>query len=165
MPNVHPLVVHFPVALLTIYTLFEIARLPFLTRQPWYFHVKAVMLFIGSLGTFVAMQTGEWAEQGFRGTPTMALVELHSAYATATAWVYAVLAVAYLAAWLRMGNVRLGGVPAFLDRVLFRSWILVPASVVGLVLLTITGALGGALVYGGDVDPVVSFIYNLLYRP
>ena len=37
------------------------------------------------------------------------------------------------------------------------------ASALGLVAVTITGALGGALVYGPDVDPFVSLIYRLLF--
>ena len=33
---------------------------------------------------------------------------------------------------------------------------------IGLMLITITGALGGSIVYGTDTDPAVRFIYKIL---
>ncbi|MFA4887422.1 MAG: hypothetical protein WC595_04365, partial [Candidatus Nanoarchaeia archaeon] len=35
-------------------------------------------------------------------------------------------------------------------------------SLIGLMLITITGALGGSIVYGTDTDPVVKLIYKIL---
>lgn len=34
----------------------------------------------------------------------------------------------------------------------------------GLLLITLTGALGGIIAYGPDIDPVASFVYRLLFR-
>lgn len=167
--NIHPIFVHFPIALLSIYTLMEILHLPIFRRQPWWFYTKAVLLFVGTAGGFAAQQTGELAEEGFRGTSTMALVELHSTYATATLWVFCVLSALYLLEWLRRENMWMNitvmHILYKIETTLFRSPILILAAIAGLLLVTITGALGGALVYGGDVDPVVSFFYHLLYRP
>ena len=36
-------------------------------------------------------------------------------------------------------------------------------ALVGIVVITITGALGGAIVYGPEVDPIVSVIYHLFF--
>ena len=36
-------------------------------------------------------------------------------------------------------------------------------ALVGLALITITGALGGAIAFGPNVDPVVYFIYNFFF--
>lgn len=168
--NVHPIFVHFPIALLTVYTLLEVVRFPIIKRQAWWFYVKSVLLIAGMLGGFAALQTGDLAEEGFRGTPTMTLVRIHSTYAAATMWVYGILALLYVIEWLDrdVTNQSVRNSLTILLRIknaLFRPSILVLASIVGLVLVTITGALGGALVYGGDVDPVVSFFYHLLYRP
>jgi len=40
--------------------------------------------------------------------------------------------------------------------------LIVPLALLGLVSVTITGALGGSLVYGPDADPLVSFLYYVL---
>lgn len=167
--NIHPIFVHFPIALLSVYTLMEMMPLPVLTRQQWWFYTKAVLLFTGTIGGFAAQQTGELAEEGFRGTPTMALVELHSTYATATLWVFCVLSALYLLEWMRREGIGRNVKPLQMlikiETTLFRTPLLILGAIAGLLLVTITGALGGALVYGGDVDPVVSFFYHLLYRP
>lgn len=170
--NVHPIFVHFPIALLTLYAFFEIVRLPFIARQQWCFPLKAIMLFAGVLGGFAAMQTGEWAEDIFRGTPTMELVRLHSTFANATMWVYGILAVIYLMEWMRRGDVtpwlpsgmrKIWNHLVRIETTLFNAPLLMLGSLAGLVLITITGALGGAITYGPEVDPVVSFIYGLFF--
>ena len=171
--NIHPLFVHFPIALLILYTVLEIFRLPILTRQQWNFYTKAVLLFTGIAGGFVSLQTGEWAERTYRGTPEMSLIHLHSTYAVAAMWVYGILGVLYFAEWVYRSNV-LSSLPAgmakawnalrVIDKTLFKTPLLILLSVIGLVLITITGALGGAIVYGPTIDPVVSFFYTLLYK-
>lgn len=170
--DIHPIVVHFPIALLTVYTLFEVARFPALVRQEWYLPVKAVLLLIGVAGSVAALQTGEVAEQAFIGTPTMRIVEMHAFFANLTTYVYVLLAVVYAVQWAEQA----GGerrVPPFaqwpwsvlraIARVFGRTGMLVLLSVVGCALLTITGALGGAMVYGPEVDPIVSFVYHMLF--
>lgn len=170
--NIHPIFVHFPIALLTLYAIFEIVRLPVLMRQQWWFPVKAAFLFMGFLGGLASFQTGEWAEGAYRETSTMNLVELHSTFAEVTLWVYGVLAAVYLIEWLHRGNVpsrlpdglqKIWGVLRAIERALFQAPFLILGSVAGLVLITITGALGGAITYGPDIDPVVSIIYHVFF--
>ncbi|MEK7110290.1 MAG: hypothetical protein AAB759_00205 [Patescibacteria group bacterium] len=38
--NIHPAFVHFPIALLTIYAVLELARFRFFTARPYWFHLK-----------------------------------------------------------------------------------------------------------------------------
>lgn len=171
--NIHPIFVHFPIALLSIYTLMEIVNLKILRTQHWWFHTKAVLLFLGTIGGGVALLTGKMAEDAYRGTPTMALVHLHSTYAQLTVWVFGVLSALYIIAWLHQElNIEklpdiiqtIGNILIHVETALFRSALLIPASIIGLALIIITGALGGALVYGPDVDPIVSAIYHLVYK-
>ena len=166
--NLHPIFVHFPIALLTVYTLLEVFRLPIITRQSWWFYTKAVLLFIGTLGGVASGITGKIASQGFAGTSTMALVTLHSHYAEATVMVYGGIALLYAIEWMKIDGAKIPSSPwaviLRIQSVLWRAPILVLASLIGLLLVTITGALGGALVYGPDIDPVVGFFYHLLYK-
>jgi uncharacterized membrane protein len=170
--NIHPLFVHFPIALLVFYAILEIVRIPLLTRQAWYFGTKAVLLIGGLVGGFAALQTGELAEEAYQGTASMPLVELHSTFATAVMIVYGILAAIYL---IQCGIRTDTGnrIPAFLrkawgilegvNQAIFKTPILILGSIAGLILITIVGALGGAIVYGPEVDPIVSFIYHLLF--
>lgn len=175
--NIHPIFVHFPIALLTLYALFELLRFKKLLAQPWFEYVKASFLIIGSLTSFLALQTGELAEEGIgRGNSELhRLVETHSAWASVSAWIFAVLAVVYLVVFINRGALGVRLQSSILKRIwnplstiagwIYRhSWIMIIASLAGLIAITITGALGGAIVYGPEADPLVKFIYPILVR-
>ncbi len=171
--NIHPIFVHFPIALLSLYAVFEILSLPMLTRLQWWFPTKAVLLFAGMIGGLIADQTGELAEAIYRGSPTMSLIRLHSTYAEAALWVYGVLAALYFIECLRRLQIS-SLLPAVLqkswqyliriEQMLFRVPLLMLGSIAGLIIITIAGALGGAITYGPNADPIVSFIYHLFFQ-
>lgn len=164
--NIHPLFVHFPIALLTVYVLAEFFSVKKLKDQMWWWNLKAVLLGVGVLGSFSALQTGEMAEEL---TGRSQLIEVHSTYATITVWIFGVIALVYvitgirkyLGLYVQEGFTRQIFLFLFsIERVVIYG---IPAlAFIGLITLTITGALGGALVYGPDVDPVVSFIYSVV---
>lgn len=153
--DLHPVIIHFPIALLTIYALLEIIRIPWLTKAAWYFPVKATFVFIGWLGAAAAVTTGLTTT----GVPSITgewpkLLATHKNFGLATVAVFGVIAIAYLLVAKKKEN-------AF-TRLLMRPPVLVALAIVGLACVTITGALGGAMIYGADVDPAVRFIYDLL---
>ena len=168
--DLHPIVVHFPIALLTLYSVLEVLRLPFIARQMWIFYTKALLLIVGFIGTYAAIETGERAAESFEGTPTMQVVELHERFANFSFVVYGVLAMLYLIAWIHRD-----GFDAKCPKALLPVWkvalkvssflwkwpVLVLLALLGFVLLSITGAFGGALVYGPDAAPFVRFLYSL----
>lgn len=164
--NIHPLFVHFPIALLVLYAVLEVLWFKTLKTQSWWWNIKALLLGIGVLGGFAALQTGEMAEELRERSQ---LIEVHSTYADVTVWIFGALAVMYIVAGIRMyfgSYVQTGVVGrtftffSAIERVVVR---IVPLlACVGLVTLMVTGALGGAIVYGPDTDPVVSFIYSVI---
>lgn len=169
-PIIHPAVVHIPIGLLTVYSILEFVRFKKVLAQPYWFYIKAILVIFGTLGTFVALQTGELIEDLFQSS----LMETHSTFATATTIVYGIIAGAYLVLWIEVDAanwkfLRLGGVDKLwkvltvLSRIILKPWLVVLLSLLALSLLTITGALGGALVHGPEVDPVVSFVYHLFF--
>lgn len=166
--NIHPALVHFPIALLVIYALMECMRWNrFLSHHSWN-DIKAIFVILGTIAGFMALQSGEVAEHAFKDQSMRQVIELHATFATASIWIFGILAAAYL-------------VIAFTEHVSFlssQSWwkvlqkiaymllhwsVAIPLSLLGLVSITITGALGGALTYGPDVDPIVSFFYHLFF--
>ena len=169
MFDVHPIMVHFPIALLTVYALMELLRFRKLTSQAYWFYVKALFAIIGSLATTAALFTGNLAKSNFVPGPQASLVHLHSNFAAVSSYIFALIALLYLLAWLgkqqyhlkapwrRIWELKLRTVNYFL------GWPVIIIALIGLGCITITGALGGALVYGTNVDPVVSIVYHLFF--
>jgi uncharacterized membrane protein len=167
--NIHPAFVHFPIALLTVYGVFECFRWrKLLVLESWTI-VKAVLLWVGVIGAFFALQTGDVAESFHRNQ--RALVDVHSSFATATTIIFGVVAVYYV---LKIGDsyfrkISLGKkYERFVLNILkiqkvFKTPIVIVLALAGLVTLVITGALGASIVYGPDVDPIVSFTYHLFF--
>ncbi len=124
--NLHPIFVHFPIALLTLYAVLEIAiplkikfyklckwdkpetsprlaKLYELLINPVWNSIKAFLVIIGTLLAFPTLQTGEWAEETYMGTGVSEasqigrLIETHSTFADFTVIVFSILAIGYLA--------------------------------------------------------------------
>lgn len=172
--NIHPIFVHFPIALLTIYSIMEILQFKRLRDSQVWNIIKSTLVILGTISSFIALQTGEMAEE-IAGNSS--LVETHSTLATITVWFFVVIAIIHLAHLLNtefaetknwLWNTRyIRNVWNILSRIsdfIFKQWwILVLIGIIGLVLITIVGGLGGAIVYGPTVDPVVSFVYHLFF--
>jgi uncharacterized membrane protein len=89
----HPRVVHFPIALLLTYILFE--GLGAITKKEFLLKGAHLILFLGVIAAFVAIQTGERAEEAFDywNKEASALMEEHENYANITIWYFAALLV------------------------------------------------------------------------
>lgn len=176
--NIHPFFVHFPIALLVVYSLLEIGSYfwPALRRQTWLFGVKTFTLFAGVLAAFVALATGGIAEDLIKDVnPRFFIIEVHNPVATATTILALILAAAYTVRIFEIrgwGN-QLFGLNRFLAPILrlkerlahvvLDTGLLPMLALLVLVGIAVTGALGAALVYGPDIDPVVSFVYHLFW--
>lgn len=169
--DVHPILVHFPVALLSLYPFVEAARFTRLKQKPWIVPLKTFLVVAGTLGAAAAGLTGELAAEALAESR---LIEVHSSFAQMTFAVGAVLSFGYVVTLLRAGGWSPGRVFkgssaaekvwAFCVKVADRivsAPVAVPGSILLLALIVITGSLGGALVYGPDIDPAVAFVYRV----
>lgn len=169
--NVHPIFVHFPIALLTIYSLLELVPFKKITGQSYWFFVKASFVIIGTLASFAALFTGGMAEDEFgSGAEVHRLISIHSSLATVTVVVYCIISFAYAVSWLERENKfgKFAGtnivlIALKLKSLIFSRYLLIFLSLAGLLGVTVTGALGGALVYGPNIDPVVNFVYHWFF--
>lgn len=178
--NLHPIFVHFPIALLSLYTFFEVVRFNFITRQPYYFYIKAILVTTGGLGALAAFFTGNQATGAIRQTmqydPQLrALRHLHSSFANLTMVVYGLLAAAYLIAWMGRDHWFLflekdpfKGIWSWLvkiaNEIVNNTWLMVMAAIVGFIVITATGGLGGIMVYGDKADPFFVYFYHLFVK-
>jgi hypothetical protein len=171
MLNLHPALVHFPIALLTIYALIELARLNRMQNHPHTFTLKAFLCIIGTLSLTATYFTGEDIKEAFAvGNPTL-LVERHATFALASHVIFTVLAVGYLGQTIYKTNPKrlfwktfIGGSIHRLTETVTGKYIAPSFAFLGLIALTITGALGGAIVHGPEIDPAVQLIYRLFVR-
>ncbi len=169
LAQIHPVIVHFPIALLTLYALLELVPFKKTWTDPKWIFAKRVLLFVGTLAVFAALETGE-ARGGEVIEPGTALA-YHEKVATVTEFVFIILAGSQLI--MTVTNV----VTRFVSK---REWMYViwkilekiakfltlrPVVIVlalfGLICVTFTGALGGGMVYGPEADPMVKAVYTL----
>lgn len=164
--NIHPIFVHFPIAFLLLYSFIKIV--PFykwFPRVAWK-QIEVVLLVAGVLGAFVANSTGEIAEHLVR--PDHNLVEMHATFAGASTWIYGLLLAGELLALLTINIVpklRLPKLTSFLisiQKILTHRTISAILALLGLVAISVTGLLGGVMVYGTTADPVAGFVLQLL---
>lgn len=158
--NFHIIFVHFPIAILTVYGLLELVRVKKILLRPYWFHLKAFLVVIGSGSAVLAYATGSLIEDEFRGR----LVETHSFFGGLTIAYFGAIALLYFCAWLGREQFlpadKFGKSLARIERFLAGAWMPLFA-LIGLTIVTITGALGGAIAYGPDIDPVSKFVYAL----
>ncbi len=175
--NIHPVFVHFPVALLTVYAVFEMLRFRKLLQNQTWFYIKAIFVILGTGAALFAIITGNMAKHfqevaqtvDFRG-----VVGLHQSYAKLTSVIFGILAAGYAIRWLEMVDFqrflkynwlkKLWSLGKIIAKVLTDTnfaWIL---AVLGLVALTVTGALGGYMVYGDRSDPMIHLVAKYILR-
>ncbi len=175
--NIHPIFVHFPIALFTVYAVIELIWNKSFRANISTLWIKVTLLATGVVGAQVSLMTGETAEHLIGSS---ALIEKHSTFANFTVWIFGILFVSYILHILDQ-KIVFPNIKTFLEKrqsqdVLVRVWallikikgflIMTPIvyilAIVGLLAVTVTGALGGAIVYGPEVDPIVQFIYTIL---
>ena len=77
--NIHPILVHFPIALLTTYAFFECIRFKKLMELREWFYIKATFLFLGGLGALAAAQAGDFGKQLYPSA--RAIIQVHENFA------------------------------------------------------------------------------------
>jgi uncharacterized membrane protein len=168
--NIHPIFVHFPVAFLLLYSFIKI--MPFYKWFPkvsWK-QIQIVLLVAGVIGAFVANSTGEIAEH--LANPNHDLVEMHATFASISTWVYGLLLIGELLALLnlkiipqiseKIGVPKMASFLMFIQKILTNRTLSIILALVGLVAISVTGLLGGVMVYGTTADPIAPFVLRLL---
>jgi len=165
--------VHFPVSLLLLYSLLEIIRFKKIHGEPYWFYVKAVVLFAGALGSIATYLTGETAAGLYDG-PVPQAIESHSNFGLATVIFFCIMAVLYLVGWLRRKNYtpfqrwqfgqKIWEALVPFEKLLTESNFGIIVALIGGTLISITGALGGLIAYGPENDTVSRIIFETFFK-
>lgn len=165
--NVHPILVHFPIAMLFIYSIIKVLPLKkWLPSVSWR-DIERVLLVVGVLGAFAALATGDTAEHLVH--PNRALVDAHSTFAGLATFIYGALLVGEIAAVINAKNYVYGKswqwvsiILRFIETVLCNPVFSVILAIAGFIAISITGMLGGTIAYGLTADPIAPLLLKLL---
>lgn len=166
MYNIHPILVHFPIALLVLYSVVKILPLQRLFPQVAWRQIERMLLTFGFLGALAALATGDLAEQIAK--PEHDIVEMHSTFADISTILYGFLLLGEVASILN-GRIfadkhwyKTAKISRLFERVLCNRVFSILLSLAGLICITVTGLLGGVMVYGSTSDPIAPFVLKLL---
>lgn len=175
--DLHPIIVHIPLAFFAVYSLLEIISfIPMLRKSETFFSIKIFLVFVGVIGASIALSSGENAYNLNKLNLNKSLVEDHEGVAELTYNLYIIILIMYGTIFLSrsekiknyvstklLNNIILTKITNQIYKTgdwIYKNYlILVILSIIGLVLASVTGALGGAIVYGTDAkDPIINIV-------
>jgi uncharacterized membrane protein len=139
LPNLHPALVHFPIALLPVALLVDLMALRFRGQREWLDRAASLLYVASAVGAIAAFWTGRSAAGGLPPLDFQVQLQVneHSDSARAAAWLVSIVALARVAIAVRDTKLR--------RKVLRLSLAAIAAGAVALVYRT--ADLGGGLVY------------------
>lgn len=164
--NIHPIFVHFPIALLLIYSLIKV--IPFdkyLPKISWR-QIETFLLLLGVAGAIVATSTGEIAQDLI--VRNKELVEIHSTYAEISTFIFALLLLGEVLYFLmpiivlRFKESIFTSILVYIQKILTNPILSKLLAILGFISISITGLLGGAIVYGTSADPFTGIVLRIL---
>jgi uncharacterized membrane protein len=169
--NIHPIFVHFPVALLFVYSIIKILPLKKWFPSVAWHDIERALLLVGVCGAFGALATGDTAEHLTH--PNRQLVNMHSTFGALTTWIYGGLLIGELSAFInaRISDPRYALFARYrfvvkllivLEHVFCNRTFSAILALLALVALSITGLLGGVLAYGLTADPFAGYVVSML---
>ena len=165
--NIHPIFVHFPIALLFIYSIIKIVPFKKWFPKVGWRDIERALLLIGILGAFAALATGDTAEHLIH--PNRQLVEMHSNFGMIATWLYGALLAGEIAAVINAKKYIYGKSWGWISSILqlIETIFCNPVfsgvlAFLGFIAICVTGLLGGVLAYGLTADPLSATVIKLL---
>ena len=163
--NIHPIFVHVPIALLFLYSLIKIIPLKKWFPNVSWKDIELVLLVIGILGAFTALSTGEGAQH--LSHANRQLVRVHAMFAGMATWLYVVLLAGEVSAFINRKQylVKIKFISMILyhiEKIFCSPLVVIIIAILALIAISLTGLLGGIIVYGVNTDPFANTVLHLL---
>jgi uncharacterized membrane protein len=143
--HIHPALVHFPIALLTVAPLLVLLGLLWPGQRRGIHTSALILLVLGIVGLVLALESGQAVERYARATPALLEgVREHELAAQWTTLIFGVLDFVFVALWT-VPRLRKHELPRHLETGLMVLWLVLAAA--GVLALARTGHLGGHLVH------------------
>ncbi|MCX6753094.1 MAG: hypothetical protein NTW62_01995 [Candidatus Nomurabacteria bacterium] len=166
--NIHPIFVHFPIALLFIYSIIKVLPVKKWLPDIAWVQIERALLFFGVGGAFLSLGTGDMGEHLYRSKRQ--LIEIHSTFAGIATFLYGALLFGEIVSVLnnsyqniisKIKSEKIKGLLIKLEDVLCHKNFSKILAILGFIAIFVTGILGGAIVYGTTADPIAGFILNI----
>lgn len=163
--NIHPIFVHFPIAFLFIYSLIKL--FPFnkwFPKVAWK-QIEIILLVVGVLGAFVADSTGEVAKH--LSLASRQIIRVHATFAQISTFLYSLLMLGEILFFVtpviipKLKAPQLTTILVYIQNIILDPIFTKIIIILGFMAITMTGLLGGALVYGTTADPFTAIILKL----
>lgn len=166
--NIHPLLVHFPIAIFLLYAGIEILcldkKFPSLKTTKQFL---AIFSFFAAYATFASGDTakhllGKNIEANLR-----TIVNMHENLAGLFTFISGAIALITVIGWViekyPMFTVTY---PKLSHNLSFftKRWLLIALAIVGVGLISVVGGLGGIIVYGPNIDPMTKWLYSVVIK-
>ena len=138
--DIHPLIIHYPIAFLTTYAVFELLRFRKLLDLPYWSYVKGVLVILGEISALVTLLVA-MVSANLAGESRLVLI--YKLFMMMVAVIFGIISLAYIRRWMN-------------------PMVIVPLAVLGLFFIVVAGGLFGATVYGTHFDLYLRPIFELL---
>lgn len=183
--NFHVLVVHFPIALLTLYVVLEFLSLSKRLKGYSLDVTKAILVITGTLGAIVSRMTGESVDHALRDQAIKStgllpqelwrpVLELHEGASLWATVFFLIIAIGYILYFFETST-KIKNTPVYVNLkktmhtqikkfiwMFTRPYMRVILAVLGLIFITLTGAFGGILVHGCESDILTQVLCNTM---
>ncbi len=128
--------------------------------------VEWALLFFGVLGAFAAYSTGDTVSEMVM--PPQRLLEAHQSFAFASVAIYSLILLGEALSIIRnkyenkINSIQIKNTLLRIENILRHKIFSKVLALIGLVSITLTGMLGGVMVYGTTADPMASIVLKLL---
>ncbi len=139
--DLHPLLIHYPIAFLTTYAVFELLRFKKLLGLPYWFYVKGTLLILGEISAIATLIAALFSTSTLAGESRLA--DMYKLFMFITVIIFGITSLFYL-------------------KNIYKPYIILALAVAGFFSIIIAAGLFGAIVYGTQFDPFLAPVFKLL---
>ncbi len=139
--DILPLVIHYPIAFLTTYCLFEFLNFRRLTSLLYWHNLKFILLILGEVATVATLIAAIFSTSILAGESRLG--DMVKLFILITVLIFAIQSTLYI-------------------KKVQNKYVMLSLALVGLFAIVVTGGLFGAVAYGTHFDPFMAPIFKFL---